>query len=340
MSVSKPKVTPVVSIIVVSYNTAQLTADCLRSVARETGNLPYELIVVDNASSDGSVDAIIAAAPTARLIALDENLGFAAANNLAVQEARGAFILLLNPDTVVRDRAISRLVSFARCCPDAGIWGGRTLYGDGSLNATSCHGRMTLWGLLCRASGLTAIGRSSAFFNPEAYGSWPRDRVRGVDIVSGCFLLTRRTLWHELGGLDTRFFMYGEEADFCLRAQALGARPLMTPDAQIIHFGGASERVRSDQMVRLLAAKAELIRRHFSQAQRKPALVLHACWPLSRFIATTVLAGVTGSEARRTAARTWGEIWRRRSEWMAGYSGRKPSLQHPGLEASQPVAAE
>ena len=121
---------PLVSIIVVSYRTRDLTLECLRSVARETAHLPHEILVVDNASGDGSAEAIAREFPDVRLIALDGNVGFARANNIAAEEAKGRYLLLLNPDTVVIGRAIERLVAFAAERPQAKIWGGRTLYGD------------------------------------------------------------------------------------------------------------------------------------------------------------------------------------------------------------------
>ncbi|MGF1649781.1 MAG: glycosyltransferase family 2 protein [Hyphomicrobiaceae bacterium] len=314
---------PVVSVLIVSYNTKELTLDCLRSVVRETQRLSYEVIVVDNASSDGSADAIAAEFPGVALIRSEQNLGFAAANNKAAQVARGAFLLLLNPDTVALDRAIERLVLFARCTPQARIWGGRTLYGDGTLNPSSCWQRMSPWNLLCRATGLTGLFRQSEVFNAEAYGGWRRDTVRHVDIVSGCFLLIERRFWNDLGGFDAAFFMYGEEADLCLRAIKLGAEPLMTPEATIIHHGGASERVRADKMVRLLAAKSLLIDRHFPAGQVGLGQGLLAAWPLTRTLALTVAAALTGSRKMSESASIWQSVWLRRAEWL----GSDPSAQ-------------
>lgn len=199
-----------VSILIVSFNTRELTLEALRSVRRETTDVSYEVIVVDNASGDGSAMAIAAEFPDVRLFARADNIGFARANNLAAREARGKYILLLNPDTVVLDRAIDRLHAFARRLPDARIWGGRTLFADGSLNSASCWGRMTLWNLACRATGLAAVFRTAEVFNGEAYGGWLRDTERTVDIVSGCFLMIESSFWRELDGFDPLFFMYGE----------------------------------------------------------------------------------------------------------------------------------
>lgn len=284
--------------------------------------MPHEVIVVDNASSDGSATAIAAASPRPTLIAEPTNRGFAAAHRIAVPRARGAWLLLLNPDTEVPSGAIDRLLAFARTTPEAGIWGGRTLFADGTLNPASCWGRMTLWSLLCQAAGLTALCRGSPLFNPEGYGGWARDSGREVDIVSGCFLMIRREMWERLGGFDPAFEMYGEEADLCLRARALGARPRVTPEATILHHGGASEPVRADKMVRLMRAKTALLRRHFSPLARPLGLALLRLWPLSRRVVWAGIASVTGQAPHRDSAAAWAALWARRTEWWEGYDLR------------------
>lgn len=308
-----------VSVLVVSYNTCELTLAALRSAIAETSTATAEFIVVDNASTDGSAPRIAAEFPSVHLIALDRNVGFARANNLAATVARGRYLLLLNPDTVVLDRAIDRLLAFARQRPGAGLWGGRTVFPDGTLNPASCWGRMTLWNLMCRATGLTGLLPHSPIFNGEGYGGWPRDTEREVDIVSGCFLLIERRFWSQLDGFDPLFFMYGEDADLCLRGAAAGARPAITPDAVIVHLGGASEPARAGKMIRLLTAKSSLIRRHQPRIVRPLALLLLAAWPASRVLATSVLAAVTGRADSRTAAQSWREIWSARAIWLAGF---------------------
>ena len=328
-----------VSIVVVSYNTLAMTLDCLRSIVAETRECSYEVIVVDNASADGSAAAIAAAAPWAALIASPENLGFARANNLAARRACGRLILLLNPDTVIRDGAIDRLVAFANQRPAARLWGGRTLFADGQLNPASCWARMTPWNLLCRATGLAGLLPASSLCNGEAYGGWDRAGVREVDIVSGCFLLLERQLWQTLGGFDPTFFMYGEDADLCLRARAFGARPATTSAATILHHGGASEATRVGKMVALLTAKATLIRRHWHPALAPLGLALLALWPAGRAAGLGALGGAraegvpgpgAGAPDRRSAlgpgpvdrssgTEVWREIWRARVSWLGGY---------------------
>ncbi len=307
--------TPTLTVIVVSYNTREITLACLRSLYEQTGDLAFETIVVDNASPDGSADAIAEAFPQATLIRRDDNLGFAGANNLAAQSATGDYLLLLNPDTVVLDSAVQRLIAFAKSRPEALIWGGRTLFEDRSLNPASCWKRQTPWSVFCRAAGLSTLLKDTTLFDPESYGSWPRDTVREVDIVSGCFFLIERSTWERLGGFDPAFFMYGEEADLCLRAaRELGARPAVTPEATIVHLGGASENVRADKLVRLLDAKARLIRRHWSPLTAGFGVAMLKAWSISRGVAGW-LTSVHGHPARREAAQAWMDAWRRRSEW-------------------------
>ena len=323
---------PLLSIIVVSYNTREMTMACLASVMAETQDAPYELIVVDNASSDDSAAAIATLGHRVRLMALNENIGFARANNLAAGKARGDFILLLNPDTLVLDRAIDRLATFASANPAAGIWGGRTLFGDGRLDPTSVWARMTPWSMMTRAIGLDTAMPSVSLFNPEGYGGWQRDSIRPVDIVCGCFLLIRTELWERLGGFDRAFFMYGEEADLCLRAAKLGARPLFTPTASIVHYGGASERTQAGKVEKLFRAKVTLMRRHWSAPARAFGLAMLMVWPLSRLLAATVLG-------RTAQAAMWWEVWSNRAGWLVGYDepASSPARTVTSLDAGQPA---
>lgn len=308
-----------VSILIVSYNTRALTLEALSSAVRETVQSSFETIIVDNASHDGSATALAQHPSKPHVIALHENIGFGRANNLAAKHARGRYILLLNPDTVVLDGAIDALVDFADAYPDAMIWGGRTVFADGSLYPTSCWGRMTLWNQFCRVTGLTGVFSQIEFFNGEGYGGWKHDTVRQIDIVSGCFLLIERNAWQALGGFDPHFFMYGEDADLCLRAQRMGAKPMVTPAATIVHLGGASETVRTAKMVRLLSAKASLISRHWHPLLSPVGQGLLALWPLSRAVALTCASAVTRSKGHRDAAKTWAEIWAQRAQWRSGY---------------------
>lgn len=309
--------TPVLSIVVISYNTRQMTLECLASVYAQT-KTPFELVVIDNASSDGSAEAIAHEFPHVKLIAETINHGFGPAHEIAQRYVSAEWFLLINPDTLVLNGAIDTLLAFAKRTPKAGIWGGRTLFANGSLNPMSCFGRMTLWSTFCRVLGLNGIFRSSAIFNSEYMGTWPRDTERQVDIVSGCFFLLRRETWDELDGFEQVFAMYGEEVDLCLRAHKLGYRPRITPDAEIIHYAGASETVQADKMVRLMRAKIELIKRHFSPVTRGLGIFLFTFWPLSRRIAMGIAGKLFNKTSLKAKAETWATVWARRDEWKNG----------------------
>lgn len=316
-----------VSILVVSYNTKDLTLAALDSIAAETKDVSYEVIVVDNNSHDGSTGALADHPVVSHFIALDENIGFARANNLASEKAKGRYILLLNSDTVVLDGAIDTLVKFADQNKRALIWGGRTVFADGSLNPSSVWRHFTPWTLLCRITGLTAIFPKSEIFNREVFGNWQRDSERHVDIVSGCFFLMPTSVWRALGGFDPTFFMYGEEADLCRRAQRIGAQPLMTPKAQIIHYGGASEATRSDKMVKLLSGLATLISRHWPYPLDTLGQKMLLAWPLTRWLALSGAARVSGKAGFSDKAKVWKEIFDARAIWQFGYARKQPCLE-------------
>ncbi|MBN8848693.1 MULTISPECIES: glycosyltransferase family 2 protein [unclassified Sphingomonas] len=299
------------SVILISYNTRELTVQAIESFYRFAPPINFEMIVIDNDSKDSSAEAIAGNFPQVQLIRSRENKGFAAANNEAARLARGRRLLLLNPDTIHLDDATGALWAFAERTPERGIWGGRTLFPDHSLNPTSCWGRISLWSLACSVFGLTAIAKRSALFNPEGYGGWDRSCERDVDIVTGCFLMIDRSLWERLGGFDPAFFMYAEEADLCLRAAQLGARPGITPAATIVHYGGASEVSTIDKVVKVMRGRTTLIRKHWRPLAVRCATGLLYLWAGLR---------VAGSMAMKPGARDkWRAIWRRRAEWIAGY---------------------
>lgn len=308
-----------VSVLLVSFNTRELTLACLHSVYEQTQGAPFEVIVVDNASTDGSAAAIAAQFPGVRLIASEVNLGFAAANNLAAREATGRYILLLNPDTVILDGAIDTILDFAERNPEYKVYGGRTLFADGQLNPTSCWGQMSLWSLFCNACGLRRLLPSSELFNNEGIGCWQRDSVREVGVVTGCFLLITTGLWRVLGGFNPKYFMYAEEADLCLRAKALGARPVIVPEATIIHYGSASDPIAWEKQVKVLQGKVTLMRDHWGLVARFLGIRLLTYRALNHFVVYTILSSVTGKDEYRKRSQTFLEIWKSRKTWQKGY---------------------
>lgn len=307
------------SILIVSYNTRQLTLACLESCFATVHKASFEVIVVDNMSADGSAEAIGARFPQVRLIRAERNLGFAAANNRAAAGARGRYLLLLNSDAALLEGSMEALLGFADRHAHAGIYGGRTFFADGTLNPASCWRRPTLWSLFCQGTGLNSLFRRSPLFDPESYGRWERDTAREVDIVSGCFLLIQRELWEELGGFDERFFMYAEDADLCLRAGTRGRTCMICPEARVIHHGGRSEAVREDKLIRLLAARTQLIDKHWPPASAWVGAQLIRLWAATRMTALGIarLLRAVGPDSYAT----WRAVWRRRKEWTAPISG-------------------
>jgi N-acetylglucosaminyl-diphospho-decaprenol L-rhamnosyltransferase len=306
------------TVIIISYNTRALTLAALRTLYATTTATSFRTVVLDNASTDGSADAIAAAFPQVDLIRSTENLGFARANNVVAEAARSEWLLLLNPDTECHEGAVDRLMAFAKANPQGGIYGGRTVFPDGSLNIASCWNRITPWSVFCIATGLTAAFPRTSLFDPEAMGGWQRDTVREVDIVVGCFLLIRRDLWNRLGGFDLRYFMYGEEADLCLRARRLGYRPMVTPEAEIMHLVGASSASKAGTRILVTKARVTLIRDHWHRGLLPVGIRLMWIWGATRIGASRALA-LRGREKDRERLAYWSEVWSRRAEWLHGY---------------------
>ncbi len=308
-----------VSILIVTYRTREAARECLESVYSATTGLDYEVIVVDNGSGDGTAEMIQDEFPRARLIALDDNVGFAAGVNRAAEVATGEHLLLLNPDTVVHEGAVENLVALARSRPEHGLYGGRTVLPDGTLDPGSCYAHPTLWSLFCFGTMLTAAFKGSPLFDPESLGRWQRDSIREVDIVTGCVLLVTRRVWDELGGFDARFFVYAEDADLTLRAVQAGYRPVFTPDAEVTHAVGGSA-AKPERLVLLLQGKVTFLRKHWRPPRREAGVAFLLLGAGTRALVARVLA-------RRGSARleAWRGVWAARRRWLPGYLDAPPS---------------
>jgi GT2 family glycosyltransferase len=313
--------TPVLTIIIVSFNTKRLTLECINSVYKETKKIRFEIIIIDNASTDGSSEAVKKLYPDIRMIESQKNEGFARANNIAAALARGKYILLLNPDTVVISSAIDKLVQFAEENKEAKIWGGKTTFADGTLNP-SCLGQLTPWTLFCRASGLTWIFPRSSIFNREYIHKWSGMKTAmSVDIVVGCFLLITKEFWEELGGFDRRFFMYGEEADLCLRAAKKGASPRVTPTATIIHHGGASETSNEEKLIKILKGQVTLMIVHWPKSWQAYGRFMLCTMVRLRAIANAYIrVPMRQGQGKRTTNEPWSKAYQKKAEWINGWS--------------------
>jgi GT2 family glycosyltransferase len=228
-----------VSIIIVSWNTRDILRECLRSVYQETREISFEVIVIDNASSDSSAGMVKEEFPQVILIGNSENKGFAAANNQGMRLANGLYILLLNPDTIVLDGAIQKSVAFAAQCPKAAVVGVRNDRPDGTLTK-NCFQFASVQNLIISSFGLHRLFPNSRFWGRERLLWWDYLTIREVDVVAGCYMLVRREAIDQVGMMDEAYFMYGEEMDWCWRFKRAGWGILYYPDAKIIHYGGLS----------------------------------------------------------------------------------------------------
>jgi GT2 family glycosyltransferase len=232
-----------VSVILVSYNVSGFLEGCLRSIKKEI-SCRYEIIAVDNGSTDGSSEMLRKNHPDVILIQNASNLGFARANNQAFRLAVGKYVFMLNPDTLVLDRAVDRLFRFMEEHPEAGASGPKNL-GSDLTPQLNCHHFPSL---LLAAFEILQLNRRfprSRLFGRESMTYWNYDQVRAVDWITGCSLMLRRDLLDRCGFLDEKYFLYGEECDLSYRMKRLGFPTFFCPDASIIHFGGQSSRTQS-----------------------------------------------------------------------------------------------
>jgi GT2 family glycosyltransferase len=256
-----------VSVIIVNWNTRAVLRDCLESVYAQTRDVTFEVIVVDNASTDGSPELVKRGFPQAYLIENFTNRGFAAANNQGMAMARGRYVLLLNSDTIVLDNAIAKTVVFADRNPQAAVVGCRVLNPDHTLQPT-CFMFPSLLNMLLSVSYVYKLFPRNRFFGRERMTWWDRDDAREVDVVTGCFMLVRREAIEQVGVMDEEFFMYGEETDWCYRFRREGWKVSFVPLADIVHLGGASSRQVAQRMtLQLSSSILYFLRKHRGRAR-------------------------------------------------------------------------
>jgi GT2 family glycosyltransferase len=230
---------PILSIVIVSWNAQDYLLRCLKLIMAETSDFEVEIIVVDNASTDGTPELIREFFPQVKLICNGKNLGFAKANNIAIKESTGEYICLVNSDILVGKDCFKKLLEFMEENPRMGMIGPRTVNPDGTLQR-SCFSFPSAWNNFCRALALDSLFPKSPLFGRRLMTFWPHDTVRGVDALNGCFLMVRREALNEVGLLDETFFIYGEDIDWCKRFREAGWDVVFFPGAEAIHYGGAS----------------------------------------------------------------------------------------------------
>jgi GT2 family glycosyltransferase len=231
------------SIVILCWNDLKVIPDCLRSIYETTNSVEFEVIVSDNGSTDGSIEFIHRNYPQVKVIENGRNLRFARANNVGIRASQGEYVLILNPDTIIHEGTLEKILKFADAHPEGGAFGCRVLNVDGSYqeSAWPCRSIRRDW---VTALYLRPLARLSEWFSSDTYFGWKGDSQRPVDWVSGCFTLARKEVLDRIAGFDERFFYYHEDMDLCRRIRELGYEVTYVPEATITHLGGQSTKKR------------------------------------------------------------------------------------------------
>ena len=254
-----------ISIIIVSYNVKEFLQQCILSVERATRQIAHEIIVIDNNSVDGSAEIIRLEHPAVHLIENDTNRGFASACNQGLNIARGEILLLLNPDTIIQEDTIVKMLEFFSATPDAGAAGCKILNSDGSLQLACRRSFPTPGVALTKLLGLGRLFPRSRLFARYNLTYLPENEQAEVEAISGSFLMFRRAIWERIGGLDENFFMYGEDLDFCYRIREAGWKIYYVPATKIVHYKGESTKLASfDNFVTFYKAMDIFVKKHFN----------------------------------------------------------------------------
>lgn len=250
------------SVVIVTWNAVDFTRACLESLEQAADGLAMEIIVVDNASSDGTPEMVERGYPQVQLIRNLKNEGFARANNIGIRASHGQYIALLNSDVTVPSNCLRELHGFMRKSPTVGI-AGPSMLGAGGERRRSCMRFPTLWSSFCRALALDTVLKTSPAFAGFLMGDFGHDRTMDVEVLNGWFWIVNRQALEQVGELDERFFIYGEDIDWCFRFRSAGWRVVFYPGAEAVHYGGASS---SNAPVRfyleLQKANAQFWRKH------------------------------------------------------------------------------
>lgn len=269
------------SIIIVNYNVKYFLEQVLFSVQRAAVGLPVEVWVVDNNSADGSVAMVREKFPEVQLIENKENVGFSKANNQAIVQSSGEYVLLLNPDTVVSEDTFHKSIAFMDSYVEAGGLGIKTIDGSGVFLPESKRGFPSPWVAFCKSFGLAALFPHSPFFNWYYLGHLSKDETHECEVLVGSFMLMRRSVLDKIGLLDEAFFMYGEDIDLSYRIVNQGFKNYYFADSTIIHYKGESTKKGSLNYVRVFyGAMIIFAKKHF-QGQKAAlfiALMQVAVW--------------------------------------------------------------
>lgn len=297
-----------VSVVIVNWNTRELLLDCVASLLAQTQRSTLEVIVVDNGSHDGSADALAHAFPQARIIRNTENFGFARACNQGLTIAAGDYLCLVNSDVRALDGVIDRMHTYLRDHPDIGALAPKTVGSDLGLRR-NCRDYPTLRNEASQMLLLNRLFPRVQAFRGRTLQDYDYATSRDIEVLSGCFLMVPRKVWKDVGGLDERFFIYAEDADWCLRIREAGWRVVYYPDAVAIHYGGSSASVEPCTFtVELMKSNLQFWRKHHGRVKTGIYWLLLLSGSAIRVVAWTARAVVSSSDAstsREQAQVTW-----------------------------------
>ncbi len=253
------------SVIIVNYNVKHFLEQCLHSVYKAAKDIETEIFVVDNNSVDGSAQFIRDKFSNLKIIENKQNVGFAKANNQAIQQAKGEYILLLNPDTVVEEDTFSKIIGFMDQHSEAGGLGVKMIDGKGNFLPESKRGLPTPWVAFCKMFGLSRLFPKSKKFGQYHLSYLDQNEIHEVDVLAGAFMLLRKSTLEKTGLLDETFFMYGEDIDLSYRITQAGYKNYYFPETTIIHYKGESTKKGSLNYVKVFYnAMIIFSRKHFS----------------------------------------------------------------------------
>ncbi len=252
------------SVIIVNYNVKYFLEQCLHSVVHAIDDLKLEVLVVDNASSDDSLDYLKPLFPSVQFIGSKENLGFGKANNLAAAQAKGEYVLFLNPDTIVPEDCFTSCINFFEQHPKAGALGVRMLDGSGKFLPESKRAFPSTSTAFFKAIGLSERFPKSKTINRYSLGYLDETKDHLVDVLAGAFMMVRRSVIQQIGGFDEQFFMYGEDIDLSYRIKQAGFENWYFAGSPIIHFKGESLKKWSADHVKVFyEAMIVFVKRHY-----------------------------------------------------------------------------
>lgn len=265
-----------VSICIVSWNTRNILRNCIESIYDKTKGISYEIIVVDNNSHDDTCKMVKEEFPQCRLIENKDNLGFVKANNIAIKQAKGRYILFLNPDTELKTKAIEGMARFLDRETEYGAVGCKLIYPDGSIQHVCARTFPTPFNQFCLLVMLDRLFPHSKRFSTVEMRYWDHKNSRDIDCLSGACILVRREIIDRLSGFDEKIFMYAEDVDLCFRIKRKGWKIYYLSNEEIVHYSGASSKQHQKKFFSSIMQRESnlyFLNKHFGTATARKYLI-------------------------------------------------------------------